>query len=202
MAGARRKHMEENSPSDSSLLLTTEGNASSSNKQVIQNKAENDPSRPLPGIGLHLNALAATPKNFKIVNHESSASGRLLLGPSSSANFPPPKSSQDLLLSSTLAEYSLRREIDSFENGGILMDDHSQESGYVANEDMNPSSPKKRRYTIRSRSLITKLIELIIRYGLLNFISCDRIIRRRMEQGGDGESCKRCNCKKSKCLKL
>lgn len=146
-AGARRKHMEENSPSDSSLLLATEGNASSSNKQTIRNKAENDSSRLLPGIGLHLNALAATPKDFKIVNHESSASGRLLLGPSSSANFPPPNSSQDLL-SNALAEYSLQREIDSFDNGGILIEDRSQERGYPGNEDMNPSSPKKRRYAI------------------------------------------------------
>ncbi|XP_057783368.1 protein tesmin/TSO1-like CXC 3 isoform X2 [Salvia miltiorrhiza] len=165
MAGGRRKHMEDGSASDSPLLLTaSDGNASSDN-QIALTKTENDCSRLLPGIGLHLNALAATPKDFKIVNHESSASGRLLIGPSSSANLPPPTTSQDLL-----SDYSLEREIDTFESGGLLVEDHSRESGYIANEDINPSSPKKRR--------------------------------RRSEQVGDGESCKRCNCKKSKCLKL
>ncbi|XP_042026307.1 protein tesmin/TSO1-like CXC 2 [Salvia splendens] len=147
MAGGRRKHMEDGSACDSPLMLTTSGSASS-DKQTGRTKTENDCSRLLPGIGLHLNALAATPKDLKIVNHESSASGRLLIGPSSSANF-----RQDLL-----RNYSLERANDALENGRI------------ANEDINPSSPKKRR--------------------------------RRSEQGGDGESCKRCNCKKTKCLKL
>ncbi|KAH6786943.1 hypothetical protein C2S52_006495 [Perilla frutescens var. hirtella] len=164
MSGARRKHMEDGSASDSPIFLTSDGNASS-NQQIVQTNTESV----LPGIGLHLNALAATPKDFKIVNHESSASGRLLLGPSSSTNFPPPTSSQDLF-SNSFSDYSLEREIDTFENGGLPMDDLSQDSGFIANEDINPSSPKKRR--------------------------------RRLEQAGDGESCKRCNCKKSKCLKL
>lgn len=168
MAGARRKHMDDGSASDSPILLKSDDNASS-NQQIVTSVTENDSSRLLPGIGLHLNALAATPKDFKIVNHESSASGRLLIGPSSSANFLPPTSGQDLL-SNTLANYSLEREIDNFESGGLPMEDPSQESGYIANEDINPSSPKRRR--------------------------------RRFEQAGDGESCKRCNCKKSKCLKL
>ncbi|KAG6393096.1 hypothetical protein SASPL_147326 [Salvia splendens] len=158
MAGGRRKRVEDGS-ADTPLLLTTSGSASS-DKQTARTNTENDCYRILPGIGLHLNALAATPKDFKIFNHESSASGRLLIGPSSSANF-----RQDLL-----RNYSLERENDALENDGFVMEDHSWESGHVANEDINPSSPKKRR--------------------------------RRSEQGGDGESCKRCNCKKSKCLKL
>ncbi|KAL1536123.1 protein tesmin/TSO1-like CXC 2 [Salvia divinorum] len=155
----QRKHMEDGSASDSPLLLTSGGSASS-DKQIARTMTENDCYRLLPGIGLHLNALATTPKDLKIVNHESSASGRLLIGPSSSANF-----REDLL-----RNYSLERENDTLEIGGLFMEDHSRESGHMANGEINPVSPKKRR--------------------------------RRLEQGGDGESCKRCNCKKSKCLKL
>lgn len=158
MAGARRKHMDDGSASDSPILLKSDDNASS-NQQIVTSVTENDSSRLLPGIGLHLNALAATPKDFKIVNHESSASGRLLIGPSSSANFLPPTSGQDLL-SNTLANYSLEREIDNFESGGLPMEDPSQESGYIANEDINPSSPKRRRYV----SLFL-LFQLIRRYS-------------------------------------
>lgn len=142
MAGGRRKHMEDGSPSALPLPLTaSDGNA--------RTNTENDCSRVLPGIGLHLNALAATPKDFKIVNHESSSSGRLLLGPNSSANFHPPTTSQDLL-----SDYSLEREIDTFGCGALLVEDHSRESGYVANEDINPSSPKKRRYLCMSLFLV------------------------------------------------
>lgn len=160
MAGARRKHMEDGSASDSPVLLKSDDNTSS-NQQIVQSRTENDSSRVLPGIGLHLNALAATPKDFKILNHESSASGRLLIGPSSSANFLPPTSGQDLL-SNTLANYSLEREIDNFESGGLPLEDPSQESGYIANEDINPSSPKKRRYVSSILLSIVSLRVLLI----------------------------------------
>ncbi|KAL1561773.1 protein tesmin/TSO1-like CXC 2 [Salvia divinorum] len=155
MAGGCRKNMEDGSACDSPLLLTNSDGNASLDKQIARTKTGSDCSGLLPGIGLHLNALAAT--------HESSTSGRLLIGSSSSANFHPPTTSQDLLSS-----YLLESGIDTFES--LLLEDHSRESGYIANEDINPSSPKKRR--------------------------------RKSEQSGDGESCKRCNCKKSKCLKL
>ncbi|XP_047965186.1 protein tesmin/TSO1-like CXC 2 [Salvia hispanica] len=155
MAGGHRKNMEDGSARDSPLLLTNSDGNASSDKQIARTKTGSDCSGLLPGIGLHLNALAAT--------HESSTSGRLLIGSSSSAHFPPPTTSQDLLSS-----YLLESGVDTFKS--LLLEDHSLESGYIANEDINPSSPKKRR--------------------------------RKSEQGGDGESCKRCNCKKSKCLKL
>ncbi|GFQ05739.1 protein tesmin/tso1-like cxc 3 [Phtheirospermum japonicum] len=95
------------------------------------------------------------------VNHDSSASRRLLIGPGSFSNFHPSISSGQEMLSTTLTDYSLKREIKNVENGVVQ----------VENEETNPSSPKKKR--------------------------------RRLEQAGEGEgSCKRCNCKKSKCLKI
>ncbi|KAL0434097.1 UNVERIFIED_CONTAM: protein tesmin/TSO1-like CXC 2 [Sesamum latifolium] len=117
----------------------------------------------------HLEENSATPKDYKIVNHEASASGRLLIGPSSSSNFHRPTSDQELF-SNILADNLIEREIDTVENVGLPVEDPCQESEYMANEEINQCSPKKKR--------------------------------RRLEQGGEAEACKRCNCKKSKCLKL
>ncbi|KAK4405744.1 protein tesmin/TSO1-like CXC 2 [Sesamum angolense] len=170
MAGGRRKHMDENSGSDSSALLQSDGNTSSNDQKLLPMRTGNDSSRRvLPGIGLHLNALATTPKDYKIVNHDSSASGRLLIGPSSSVNFHPSTTGQELL-NNILPVAPSDREIDSIDNALLPVEDACQGSGYMANEEINQNSPKKKR--------------------------------RRVEQSGEGDSCKRCNCKKSKCLKL
>lgn len=145
MAGVRQKHLDENSGSDSFLLLQSDGNTTS-NPQLVQKKTGSDSScRVLPGIGLHLNALAATPKGYKIVNHEASASGRLLIGPSSSSSFHCPTSDQELF-SNSLADNLMEREIHSVENVGLSVEDLCQESGYMANEEINQCSPKKKRY--------------------------------------------------------
>ncbi|KAL0414495.1 UNVERIFIED_CONTAM: protein tesmin/TSO1-like CXC 2 [Sesamum radiatum] len=170
MAGGRRKHMDENSGSDSSALLQSDGNTSSNDQKLLPTRTGNDSSRRvLPGIGLHLNALATTPKDYKIVNHDSSASGRLLIGPSSSVNFHPSTTGQELL-NNILPVAPSDTEIDSIDNALLPVEDACQASGYMANEEINQNSPKKKR--------------------------------RRVEQSGEGEACKRCNCKKSKCLKL
>lgn len=160
MAGARRKHMEDSSGSDSFALLKSDGNTSA-NQQMVPTTTENDSCHVLPGIGLHLNALATTPKDFKIVNHEASASGRLLIGLSPSNNFHHPTSGQELL-SDTLADYSLEREIDTFESGVLPMEDPCQESGYVANEEINQSSPKKRRYICLFLIFCTSLLQDLV----------------------------------------
>ncbi|KAK6130231.1 hypothetical protein DH2020_036041 [Rehmannia glutinosa] len=63
-------------------------------------------------------------------------------------------------------------DIDRVENDVLPVEDACQASGFVANEETNIQSSPKKK-------------------------------RRRVEQARDGEtSCKRCNCKKSKCLKL
>ncbi|KAK4425642.1 protein tesmin/TSO1-like CXC 2 [Sesamum alatum] len=169
MAGGRRKHMDENSGSDSSALLQSDGNTSSNDQKLLMRTGNDSSRRVLPGIGLHLNALATTPKDYKIVNPDSSATGRLLIGPSSSVNFHPSPTGQELL-NNILPVAPSDREIDSIDNALLPVEDACQASGYMANEEMNQNSPKKKR--------------------------------RRVEQAGEGEACKRCNCKKSKCLKL
>lgn len=171
MGGARRKHLEENSGSDSSVWLhSSDDNTPSNDQKLASIDRGNESSRCLlPGIGLHLNALATAPKDYKIVNPDSSASARLLIGPSSVVNIHPSTNGQGLL-DTILPVAPSDRELDGMENAVLPVEDSCPPSGYAANEEINQGSPKKKR--------------------------------RRAEQAGEGESCKRCNCKRSKCLKL
>lgn len=143
--GSRRKRSEDDgSGSDSSVLLQSDGNISSNQQLVPINDSS---SRALPGIGLHLNAISKTPKNYKIVNQEASASGRLLIGPTSFVDMNPSTSGQDLLTNTRIGDYSLERENGTVENGILNVEDPFQESGCMESEEMNQSSPKKKRYS-------------------------------------------------------
>ncbi|KAI8010631.1 CRC domain-containing protein TSO1 [Camellia lanceoleosa] len=161
MAGARRKHLDDNSSSSSSMLSQSDVNIESNDKQLVPTKLGHDSSRCiLPGIGLHLNALARTSKDYNIVSHETLASG---------AQFINDPTGQEPI-NKSLAMISVERNMGPTENGVPGMEDVSQASGYIASEEFSQSSPKKKR--------------------------------RRLENAGESEGCKRCNCKKSKCLKL
>ncbi|XP_024978879.1 protein tesmin/TSO1-like CXC 2 isoform X1 [Cynara cardunculus var. scolymus] len=165
MMGSRRKHLEEVS-SGSSL------NVSESNETVLPNdnrllpmRTSNDSSRCiLPGIGLHLNALASTLVDHKVVKHESSGSGRqLTIGP------PPAYRSMDSG-QEPLTDVPSSEDIGTAQHGASVAEDASKALGFVVNEELSQTSPRKKR--------------------------------RRVEHAGETEACKRCNCKKSKCLKL
>ncbi|XP_047265134.1 protein tesmin/TSO1-like CXC 3 isoform X2 [Capsicum annuum] len=168
MVGSRRKHVDEGS--GSSAVQDTDGNLACNEKQLVPYKTVNESSRCiLPGIGLHLNALAASSKDGKVVKHETSASGKQLLITSGSAVSHHPSVTGQESLSKSLPETSRGLEIVPLENSVPPMEDICEEPVYVNNEELNQTSPKKKR--------------------------------RRLEPG-EGEACKRCNCKKSKCLKL
>nr|CAB3452084.1 unnamed protein product [Digitaria exilis] len=114
--------------------------------------------RGLRGIGLHLNALALTPKG-KIACQD----------PMSSALLPSLASGQD-------AHGKLLSAGENFtHSGGELLEfpmDDCSAGGFPANDHVSSQSvsPQKKR--------------------------------RKTDNGDDGEACKRCSCKKSKCLKL
>ncbi|CAD6267091.1 unnamed protein product [Miscanthus lutarioriparius] len=100
------------------------------------------PPRALPGIGLHLNALAAIPKE-KIDIQSTINELSNLIGPSGSS----PAPSEQININ----------------------DDFNQTTDVATAEASSQGSPKKKRQKF---------------------------------DNGDGTSCKRCSCKKSKCLKL
>ncbi|XP_050372307.1 protein tesmin/TSO1-like CXC 2 [Argentina anserina] len=170
MTGARRKSFNDVSDYSSSMLPQSSENITTTNKQLRSTKPSGEPSRCiLPGIGLHLNALATTSKDYKSMKKENSASGRELARPNSNVSIHSPKADQGSVYES-FPSASSERDMDGTENGVQLSQDASQSSALLANEDFNQSSPKKKR--------------------------------RKAELTGEGEACKRCNCKKSKCLKL
>ncbi|XP_059650667.1 protein tesmin/TSO1-like CXC 2 isoform X2 [Cornus florida] len=170
MVGARRKHFDDSSSYGSSTLSQSYGNIVSNDKEMGPERPGNDSTRCiLPGIGLHLNALATTSKDYNVGKHENLASGRQLTNtPNSTASLYSLTSGQEPL-NKSLAATSVERDMVSAENGVQVIEDASQASGLVC-EEFNQCSPKKKR--------------------------------RRLENAGDPEGCKRCNCKKSKCLKL
>ncbi|GAA0174764.1 hypothetical protein LIER_28090 [Lithospermum erythrorhizon] len=170
LSAARKKHLLEKSNSDSSLLPQSDGNCMSIDKQPIPAKFRNESPRcVLPGIGLHLNALAATSKDYKVVKNESSASGKqLVIAPGSASNHHLLNSSQDSLRRAIDVAQS-DRQIVLFDNGRSIQEDGGNVLDYMATEELNQTSPKK---------------------------------KRRRSDSGEAEGCKRCNCKKSKCLKL
>ncbi|KAK4587398.1 hypothetical protein RGQ29_024201 [Quercus rubra] len=160
MVGARRKNLGDGSNSSSSMLSQSDENIACHDKQLVPFKPGGDSSRCiLPGIGLHLNALATTSKDYKIQSYL----------PGSTASLHSPSNSQEPFLQS-LATASSERETDHGENGAAPVEDVSQASAYQVSDDFNQNSPKKKR--------------------------------RRLEHAGESDACKRCNCKKSKCLKL
>ncbi|KAG7992012.1 hypothetical protein I3843_02G106800 [Carya illinoinensis] len=168
MVGARRKNLGDASDLSSSTL---DEKIACYDKRLVPIKPSGDSSRCiLPGIGLHLNALATNSKDHKNVKHESLSSGQQLYLPSSTASVNSPTNSQEPLRISLTSVSSSERDTELAENGISHVEDASQGSAYLVSDEFNQNSPKKKR--------------------------------RRLEHAGESESCKRCNCKKSKCLKL
>ncbi|KAK9289250.1 hypothetical protein L1049_017726 [Liquidambar formosana] len=170
MAGAHIKNLDNGSNCSSSMLSQSDEMIASADKQLVPFKSGGDSSRRiLPGIGLHLNALATTSKDYKVVKHEILATGGQLSMPSSSASLHSPTSGQESL-NKLLTLASSEKDPSSAINGVEVTEDASQATAYLASEEFNQNSPKKKR--------------------------------RRLEHAGESDACKRCNCKKSKCLKL
>ncbi|PSS33848.1 Protein tesmin/TSO1-like [Actinidia chinensis var. chinensis] len=171
MAGTCIKHLDHSSHSGSSMLSQSDVNIESIDKQLVPIKPVNDSSRRiLPGIGLHLNSLAKTSKEYNVISHETLASGsQLIIDPGSAASFHSLNTGQEPL-NKSLAVTSMERYNGPSESQFQGTEDASAGSGCIPSEDISQSSPRKKR--------------------------------RRLEDAGESEGCKRCNCKKSKCLKL
>ena len=138
MLVARRKNLDDGSNTSSSV-----------DNQLKPSKLGNDSSRCiLPGIGLHLNALAITLRDNKNTKHETLSSGAQKLSfPSSTTPILPPTAGEEAVHESeSLTSTSTERETDPIENGVQLAQDASQVSAYLINEEFNQNSPKKKRY--------------------------------------------------------
>ncbi|KAK4769489.1 hypothetical protein SAY86_027639 [Trapa natans] len=138
----------------------SENKINSKNLQLppVNNNRRSRSSRCIvPGIGLHLNSLALAKRDYKVIKCDTLSSETQVLN-----------ASDQELLPQTMISSAPEKEAD--ESGDILVEDTSQALVLMNPEELNPSSPRKKRH--------------------------------KVEHGVEGEACKRCNCKKSKCLKL
>lgn len=151
MTGARRKSFDNVSNYSSSMVSQSNGKVTTNDKQLVSMKPGGESSRRiLPGIGLHLNALATTSKDYKIIKNENLASGRELNFPSSNASIHSPTAGQGTVYES-FPSASSERDMDGTESGVQLLQDASQASALLANEDLNQNSPKKKRHVLLTR---------------------------------------------------
>lgn len=147
MAGARRKNIDDGSNCSSSISQSDE-KIITNDKQLVSIKPGSDSSRRiLPGIGLHLNALATTSKDYNSIKNENFSSGRHLSLPNSTASIHSPTASQEPLHNhKSLIPASSERDTDATDNGVQLLEDASQEPTF--SEEYNQNSPKKKRYVL------------------------------------------------------
>lgn len=136
MASVRRKNSDDNSKPGSSASQTDEENVANEKKLLPAKRNANSQRCILPGIGLHLNALAAF-KDNKGIQNENFSSAKITL----------PSSSSSLLEHQhlSLVPVSSERQLDPSDNGIQPAEDCSQAAAYMAGEDFNPNSPKKKR---------------------------------------------------------
>ncbi|KAL8121767.1 hypothetical protein AgCh_018493 [Apium graveolens] len=170
MVGSRRKRLDDGSSSSSAMPLQSHENTASIDKCVVPLKPGFDiPRRRLPGIGLHLNTLAATSVDHKVVKHEALVPGGQPISMSGSAAYINSSKSQQIS-NSALVVYSSDRDMYPVGDGTPIAETAAQGLGSMVNDGLNHNSPKKKR--------------------------------RKSDNDGENDACKRCNCKKSKCLKL
>ena len=130
--GNRRKNLDDGS-SSSSVLVQLDEKTTPKNTQLVPVKPGGDSSRCiLPGIGLHLNALAINSKDSRKIKLETFSSSITL--PGSAASFNSRTTDQELDESLTLV--SSERDNDLNENSVPLVEDLSQ------------TSPKKKRHVL------------------------------------------------------
>lgn len=141
MASVQRKNLDGKSNTNSSTEKSDEMDVSKG-KQLVPIKHSGDSRKcVLPGIGLHLNALASLNdcKNIKI---ETLISGRQTNLPSSSSSLQL-SASQDHQLS--LVPISVEKDLEPSENEVQPGEDCTQPLVHMAGEDLQQNSPKKKR---------------------------------------------------------
>lgn len=140
MAGMRRKNTN-NGFNNSSSTVQSDDRDSANDSQLLPAKRNGDSQRCiLPGIGLHLNALA-TLKDYRSTKNENMSSGRQLSlpGPASVLQHSANQEQQQSMSASA------ERDLDPQENGVQSAEDNSRALVCVGGEDFNHNSPRKKK---------------------------------------------------------
>ncbi|KAK2637777.1 hypothetical protein Ddye_025572 [Dipteronia dyeriana] len=154
----------------SSLILSqSDCEVAHEDNRLVPSKSSVHSLSMLPGVGLHLNAVAATSKNGSFVKCKTLASARQLISMQSTMSSDSLTSSQNILIGSS-ALNSMEKVSDPCDNKVKVVENALQTSVSVGGEEDDQNSPRKKRF--------------------------------KQELVGESQVCKRCNCKRSKCLKL
>lgn len=151
MLGAHH-HKSLHESSSYSSLSHSEDRSASKNLILtsINNKRGGESSKcVLPGIGLHLNSLTSA-KDYKVTNCDSSSSETKVSN----------RTRQELLPQPVISNAS---EKEADEGGNIFVEDNSQALVLLNPEELNPNSPRKKRYVL----LETKTIFFLYHFLLL-----------------------------------
>uniref|UniRef100_A0A2N9FIW0 CRC domain-containing protein n=1 Tax=Fagus sylvatica TaxID=28930 RepID=A0A2N9FIW0_FAGSY len=166
-----------NSNSSSLIPIPSDCSVSSNEEQVQENTRNSYSPSMLPGIGLHLNALATGSNDSKVVKLESLACGRKqIIMPNSMVSCNPLTPGQNPL-DKSLTLNTLEDELVPCDDEAQVTENAPQTSTSAVGEEFDQSSPRRKRHA-------------------------QTILLFKLENVGESKACKRCNCKRSKCLKL
>lgn len=150
--GAHKKNAVDDSKSDSLNSMQSEGKCASDDKKLVPLRPGSGSSSQcmLPSIGLHLNALASTSKDFRIVKHESLTSvSRVISMPRSVGSFHSLTATHNST-NQSLAPNNAQGDLSSNGNAVQVMQDDLQEPAFEIGEEFNQNSPKKKRHALYS----------------------------------------------------
>ncbi|XP_057250303.1 CRC domain-containing protein TSO1 isoform X2 [Beta vulgaris subsp. vulgaris] len=169
MSGSHYRKLLADSTGSSPTILSANPSISTDKFLMTSRPGGSKFSSVLPGIGLHLNALAAAAKDKIIVKRQTLTCRRQLISsPCTTSSFDSQISDIKPLATQTTSE--LERDPDE-QNDGLSVSGNASENTVVGEGiELSQNSPKKKR--------------------------------RKSENVEETDSCKRCNCKRSKCLKL
>ncbi|KAH9611436.1 hypothetical protein KSS87_000167 [Heliosperma pusillum] len=175
----------------------------------------------LPGIGLHLNALAATGRDKIIVKRENLTCRRQLISAPRTMSLFNSNDHDTASLNSPLASEVIERTCQVEKDDTYLKENACESSALDDGIGIPPSSPiKKRKKTDNIREgdeVIERTCQVEKDDTYLKENACESSAlgdgigippsspikkRKKTDNIGEGDSCKRCNCKRSKCLKL
>lgn len=148
----------------------------------------------IPRIGLHLNSVASIPLDRFVQDVLPSASQHSV---NVSSSIIGSSDMQNKLHNSMSAEKSHEPNVQDIL---IVQDCDTQPSDVGKSDDLSQNSPKNKKYVLIVYNIFHSYCCLLCYHIIHISTTICFFCRRRTETEGD--SCRRCNCKKSKCLKL
>lgn len=147
VAGVHKKSLgDDPKSSHSNKLQGDEKSAADDQHSVSHMRGTSSSPCILPGIGLHLNALATTSKDSGMIKHETLASGRRLISMPKSVGSFHSLTDWQKPLDKSLAVISIEGEASQAMKEVQAMQDGCPVPEFGVEEEFSPNSPKRKRH--------------------------------------------------------